>query len=140
MYIMENVSKLKSKIMDSADELIKKKEIASEMMVASTNVLQGTISKISSPAIVYLAINVTILLNILFEGIDASVFTLKLLKVCIWGYCVNYICQEGIPYLAWLIVFVPYIVVILQMVGLIAFSKPQLHLFLSTEEQLFFKV
>lgn len=140
MYIMENIPYLKSKIMANADELIRKKEIASRMVVKSTNVLQDTVSRISSPAIVYLAINLTILLNILFEGIDASVFSLKLLKVCIWGYCVNYLSVEGITYLAWLIVFVPYIIVVLQMIGLITFSKPQLQLFLSTEEQLFFKV
>lgn len=104
------------------------------------NNVQILIQNISAPAIVYLAINIAVLSWLYVDGIHLSKFILNLVKVCLWGYCVNYISINSTEILGWIFVLIPYGVLVLQILQIIDFSTNYLDIFLSPEEQHFFKI
>lgn len=93
-----------------------------------------------SPALVYLSISMTTLSSAFINGMDTSIFGVRFVKLILWTYCVNYLCNFGYNFIAWGIVMIPYILIPLQMLGVIQLPTSYLYLFLSQDEQQFFGV
>lgn len=104
----------------------------------ASNTMLMISSMLCSPALVYLVIGLTTLSSSFIGGMDASMFGIRLLKLVLWTYCVNYLCQNGYTNISWGIVMIPYALVPLHMMGIVKFPKKYLYAFLSQDEQEFF--
>lgn len=97
-------------------------------------------SMLCSPALVYLAIGATTLSSSFIDGMDTSMFGVRLVKLLIWTYCVNYLCRSGYTSISWGIVMIPYALIPLQMLGITKFPQKYVYAFLSQDEQEFFGI
>lgn len=121
------------KVMDVKDDMKK----GANMMSQNFKLLMQILC---SPAIVYLAISITVLSSLFMEGMQSHIFGLSLLKVLIWTYCINYLCRNGFMTIAWAIVMVPYALIPLQILGITKLPRKYYGAFISTEEQIFFGI
>ena len=109
-----------------------------------TNTIGNNIKTITtmlcSPALVFLAISSTTLSSSFLNGMDTPMFGIRLVKLILWTYCINYLCSSGYTFVSWAIVMIPYLLVPLQMLGVFKFKKQYLYLILSQDEQEFFGI
>jgi hypothetical protein len=97
-------------------------------------------SLLCSPALVYLVISITTLSSAFINGMDTPMFGIRLAKLCLWTYCINYLCISGFKSISWGIVMIPYVLMMLQLIGLFPLPKQYLNVLLSRDEQIFFGV
>ena len=97
-------------------------------------------SMLCSPALVYLAIGATTLSSSFINGMDTSMFGVRLVKLLLWTYCVNYLCHSGYTSISWGIVMIPYALIPLQMLGITKLPNQYLYTLLSQDEQEFFGI
>ena len=104
------------------------------------NTIKTISSMLCSPALVYLAIGATTLSSSFINGMDTSMFGVRLVKLIIWVYCVNYLCRSGYTSISWGIVMIPYALIPLQLLGITKFPQKYVYAFLSQDEQEFFGI
>jgi hypothetical protein len=130
-----------SKIKENSLEKIQSASNKATILASSAgNNVKMLSSLLCSPAIVYLAISITTLSSAFVDGMDTSMFGIRLAKLCLWTYCVNYLCISGFTSISWGVVMIPYTLIILQLIGILPFPKQYLNALLSRDEQIFFGV
>ena len=138
------VNDTKNKLKNSGKESLAKMQSVSQDAKNIANGVGNNIKMLSSmlcsPALVYLAIGGTVLSSSFIEGMDTSMFGIRLVKLILWTYCVNYLCNSGYTSISWGIVMIPYSLIPLQMLNIINIPKKYLYGILSEDEQLFFGV
>lgn len=97
-------------------------------------------SMLCSPALVYLAIGATTLSSAFINGMDVSMFVIRLAKLFLWTYCINYLCHSGYTSISWGIVIIPYALIPFQMLGITKLPNHYLYTLLSQDEQEFFGI
>lgn len=80
-------------------------------------------SKICTPAKLYFALAILSILMGLFNGIQILPILGKLLFALIWTFILSWLCKIGLSGLSWFLVLLPFILILLVMVGLIKYSK-----------------
>lgn len=97
------------------------------------------LSDLCAPALFYFVISIAALFLLLFQNIGNKnsmrvggftckvpntmfVFILKLIYILFWTWVLNLICKDGYKTISWLLVLLPWIVMLI-MVGLIMMNK-----------------
>ena len=80
-------------------------------------------SKICTHAKLYFALAILSILMGLFGGIQIVAVLGKLLFALIWTFILSWLCKIGLSGLSWFLVLLPFILILLVMVGLIKYSK-----------------
>jgi len=70
-------------------------------------------SKLCTPAKVYFAIAVIASAFALYNGFSLSSVALKLIFAFIWTFVLGWLCDKGYKTISWVLVLLPYIVIIL---------------------------
>lgn len=157
--IVSNVTNVAEKVVDKTQNLMttssnKFKNIGEQSLVKMGSVkkdakfvvntignnLKMISSMICSPALVYLAIGGNALCSSFIGGMDTTMFGARLVKLILWTYCLNFLCRNGYTSISWGVVMIPYILIPLQIVGLIKIPKKYLYALLSKDEQEFFGI
>jgi len=138
--VNDTTNKVKNAGKQSAAKLQSVSQDAKVMATAVGNNIKMLTSMLCSPALVYLAIGATALSSSFIDGMDTSMFGVRLVKLILWTYCVNYLCRSGYTSISWGIVMIPYALIPLQMLGITKFPQQYLYALLSQDEQEFFGI
>lgn len=82
-------------------------------------------SRLCTPAKIYFAIAVIAALIALVNGITVVAVAVKLIFAFIWTYILSWLCGKGYDSLSWFLVLLPYIIILLAMLGIYRVSREQ---------------
>ena len=82
-------------------------------------------SKLCTPAKIYFAIAVIGTVIALFNGFSIMSAFIKLLFAFIWTYVLALLCDKGYNSLSWFLVLLPYIIILLAMLGIYRVTREQ---------------
>ena len=83
------------------------------------------LQKLCTPAKLYLAIAVLAVIMGLFSGVSIMALFLNLLFACIWTYILSFLCKKGYQSLSWFLVLLPYIFILLAVLGIMKLTQSQ---------------
>jgi len=67
-----------------------------------------TLENLCTPAMVYFAISLFVVLGALFTGMKVIAVLGKTLFILFWTFVLNFLCQKGYKSLSWFLVLLPY--------------------------------
>jgi len=82
-------------------------------------------SKLCTPAKLYFAIAVVASLIALFNKVSLIAVFMKLVFAFIWTYILSWLCIHGYKSLSWFLVLLPYVFILLAVVGIMHLSSSQ---------------
>lgn len=82
-------------------------------------------SKLCTPAKLYFAIAVIACLLALINGIGIIAVLVKLIFAFIWTYILSFLCSKGYQSISWFLVLLPYIIILLAVIGFMHLSNSQ---------------
>jgi hypothetical protein len=82
-------------------------------------------AKLCTPAKIYFAIAVIAALIALFSGLGIVAVFMKLVFAFIWTFILSWLCKKGFESLSWFLVLLPYIVILIGILGLWQMTKEQ---------------
>ena len=53
----------------------------------------------------------------IFKGIGTQILLINLLFAFLWTYILGWLCEKGYQYLSWFVVFFPYIILLIALMG-----------------------
>jgi len=92
-------------------------------------------SKLCTPAKVYFAIAVIASIIALFNRYSILSVFYKLVFAFIWTYVLGWLCSKGYRSFSWFLVFLPYIIILLAIFGIMRLSKSQQNMLQTTKLQ-----
>ena len=84
---------------------------------------KDTFKKMCTPAQVYLVIAVLAGLLALLNRNSVSTVVVNLLFALVWTYILSLLCQQGYKSLSWFLVLLPYIILLLGILGIMKLSR-----------------
>jgi hypothetical protein len=84
---------------------------------------KDTFKKLCTPAQVYLVIAVLAALLALLNRNSVSHVVVNLLFALVWTYILSWLCQQGYESLSWFLVLLPYIILLLGILGIMKLSR-----------------
>lgn len=72
--------------------------------------MKASFSEMCVPAIVYLVMSLLGLFGSLMHMTNALTFIAQLIYICVWTALINWVCSKGYIGMAWLLVFLPIII------------------------------
>jgi hypothetical protein len=82
-------------------------------------------SKLCTPAKIYFAIAVIACVVALVGGLGIIAVFMKLVFAFIWTFILAWLCSKGYKSLSWFLVLLPYIIILLGLVGLMRLTSSQ---------------
>ena len=82
-------------------------------------------SKLCTPAKIYFVIAVLACIVALFNGLGVIATLVKLIFAFIWTFVLGWLCSKGYQSLSWFLVLLPYIVILLGVVGIMRLTSSQ---------------
>ena len=92
-------------------------------------------SKLSTPAKVYFAIAVVASILALLNHMSMVAVGVKLIFAFIWTFILSWLCENGYKNLSWFLVLLPYIIILVGMLGIMHLTKSQHAIIKSTQLQ-----
>jgi len=80
-------------------------------------------SKLCTPARLYFAIAVFASLIAILSKVPIVAVFVKLIFAVIWTYILGWLCKKGYESLSWFLVLLPYIIILLGVIGIMKVSK-----------------
>lgn len=80
-------------------------------------------NKLCLPAQVYIVIAILVCVVALFSKAPVGPVIFKLVFALIWTWILNWICKKGFVWLSWLLVLIPYIIVLLVVFKIVKTTK-----------------
>jgi hypothetical protein len=74
------------------------------------------LSKLCTPAVIYLVFSAITILTIVLQKVSAVAIIVKMLFVGIWTWFLNYLCSKGYSWISWGMVFLPFILLLLNLI------------------------
>ena len=79
--------------------------------------------QLCTPAKIYFFLAVLACIIALFNSVPVLAVFMKLMFAFIWTYGLNWLCSKGYKSVSWALVLLPYIIIILGMLGLVNLAK-----------------
>jgi hypothetical protein len=92
-------------------------------------------SKLCTPAKIYFAIAVIACIVALFNGIHILAVFVKLIFAFLWTMVLGWLCKKGYQSLSWGLVLLPYIVIVLGILGIMRLTRAQRQMLNTTQLQ-----
>ena len=81
--------------------------------------------QLCEPAKLYFILVIISIIIGLFNGFNVLAIIIKLFFAVIWTFILNWLCKKGWSTLSWILVILPFIIMIVVYVGLMRMSKGQ---------------
>ena len=81
--------------------------------------------KLCSPAKLYFVVAIITMIIGLFSGFHMMAIVGKLVFALLFTFLLNWLCSKGYKSLSWFLVLLPYVLLLLGMIGFLALSKQQ---------------
>ena len=85
--------------------------------------MQSMFKKLCTPAKIYLVISVLYSIISLFSKFSVFGIIINLLFALFWTFILSWLCKKGYSGVSWAILLLPYIVVLLSMVGIYKMAR-----------------
>jgi len=82
-------------------------------------------SKLCTPAKIYFAIAVIATVIALFSGLTIIAAFMKLVFAFIWTFILSWLCNKGYTSLSWFLVLLPYVFILLAILGIYRMTDQQ---------------
>ena len=82
-------------------------------------------NNLCNPAKLYAVLFVITLISSVFNGISIMTLAIKLIFAIIWIVVLNYICGSGFIWFSWLLVLLPFVLLIFGTLGLMKMVQSQ---------------
>jgi hypothetical protein len=92
-------------------------------------------SQLCTPAKIYFAIAVISTIIALLSGISFMFVLMKLLFAFIWTFVLGWLCNKGFTSISWVLVLLPYIIILLAMFNIYNVTEEQKQLMRSIKLQ-----
>lgn len=92
-------------------------------------------SKLCTPAKIYFAIAVIATIIALFNGFTIMAAAIKLIFAFIWTFILSWLCNKGYTSLSWFLVLLPYIFMLLAILGIYRMTQGQRQIMRSIQLQ-----
>lgn len=92
-------------------------------------------SELCTPAKIYFAIAVISTIIALFSGISFMFVLMKLIFAFIWTFVLGWLCNKGFTSISWVLVLLPYIIILLAMFNIYNVTEEQKQLMRSIQLQ-----
>jgi len=79
-------------------------------------------SKLCTPAKIYFVLAILASIVVLFSGMGIVAVVVKLIFAFIWTFILSWLCEKGYKSLSWFLVLLPYIMVLLVLLGVMKAS------------------
>jgi hypothetical protein len=79
-------------------------------------------SKLCTPAKIYFVLAVIACIFALFNGLGVVAVIVKLFFAFVWTFVLSWLCEKGYKNLSWFLVLLPYVMILLVLVGLTSSS------------------
>ena len=79
--------------------------------------------QLCTPAKIYFFLAVLACIIALFNSVPVLAVFMKLVFAFIWTYGLNWLCSKGYKSVSWALVLLPYIIIILGMLGFVNLAK-----------------
>ena len=86
-------------------------------------IMNKMFAELCTPAKIYFIIAVLSSIFALFLGVKLVVIFMKLVFALLWTYVLGWLCKKGFKAVSWFLVLLPYIIIVLTMIGMTAFAK-----------------
>lgn len=80
-------------------------------------------NKLCNPAKLYFALVILFIVVSLFSNINILAIFFKLIFALIWTSILNWLCSKGYTTISWIIVFLPFILMIVAFFGFLKMNK-----------------
>ena len=80
--------------------------------------MKDSFNNLCTPAKIYFAIAVIMSIIELFNGIGILSISIKLIFAFIWTFILGWVCKKGYKSISWVLVALPYIIILLEMFGI----------------------
>ena len=87
--------------------------------------MEKEFKNLCTPAKVYFAIGIISCIFALFNSMTILAVFIKLIFIFIWTFLLNLLCSKGYKNLSWFLVLLPYIIVLLIVIGVLKQTKKQ---------------
>ena len=87
--------------------------------------MEKEFKNLCTPAKVYFAIGIISCIFALFNSMAILAVFVKLIFIFIWTFLLNLLCSKGFKSLSWFLVLLPYIIVLLVVIGVLKQSNQQ---------------
>ena len=87
--------------------------------------MQKEFSKLCTPARLYFVIAVIASVVALLSKVSIFAVFFKLIFAFIWTFILGWLCKKGYDSLSWFLVLLPYIIILLAVIGIMKISKDQ---------------
>ena len=87
--------------------------------------MNSDFSKLCTPAKVYFVIAVIACIIALINGLGIFAVFMKLVFAFIWTYILFWLCKKGYQSVSWFLVLLPYIIILLTVIGVMRVSQQQ---------------
>lgn len=92
-------------------------------------------SKLCTPAKIYFGIAVIAAIIALFSGASVMMAFMNLVFAFIWTYVLGWLCDKGFTSISWFLVLLPYVLILLAMLGIYRATHEQRQLMRSIKLQ-----
>ena len=82
-------------------------------------------SELCTPAKMYFIIAVIASIFALFNGVKLMLVFMKLVFAAIWTFFLGWLCKKGFVSISWALVLLPYIIIVLAMLGIYTITNSQ---------------
>ena len=82
-------------------------------------------SKLCTPAKIYFVIAVLACIVALFNSLGVIATLVKLIFAFIWTFVLGWLCSKGYQSLSWFLVLLPYVIILLAIIGFLRLTKSQ---------------
>jgi hypothetical protein len=87
--------------------------------------MTNSFSQLCSPAKLYFVLVIISIIIGLFSGFHVLAIIVKLIFAFIWTMVLNWLCKKGWKTLSWILVLLPFILIVLVYVGMWRMNKSQ---------------
>lgn len=87
--------------------------------------MKNSFSELCSPAKLYFVLVIISIIIGLFSGFQILAIIVKLIFAFIWTIVLNWLCKKGWKTLSWILVLLPFILIVLVYIGMWKLSKNQ---------------
>jgi anaerobic C4-dicarboxylate transporter len=141
---MDYLDDFQKKAADVYQQANNAKEIAINVTTKATNRISKILGSTCSANVVHLSLALTSILmymsNNQLERKQYLLLVLDLFIILIWSGCIHLFCTQGLEIISWGLVFIPYMLLVIHLLGVVHVPKLFFNIIMSNVQQKIFDI
>ena len=95
--------------------------------------MKNSFTELCSPAKLYFVLVIISIIIGVFSGFQVLAIIIKLIFAVIWTMVLNWLCKKGWKTLSWILVLLPFLLILVTYFGMMSLNKNQKNMMMSTQ-------